>query len=183
MKLIGYARVSKTGDREGESFISPDVQREQILAGGIAHGYEIVGWESDLNRSGKDLERPGIEAAFRRVEAGEAEGIAVAKLDRFARRTTYLDSGIARLEAAGGVFVALDVNVDTSTPTGKLMRGLMGLFAEFELDRIRAGWRVANVNAIGERKTYISNVRPKGYQRTVIEVNKKGEPVHGPLEV
>jgi DNA invertase Pin-like site-specific DNA recombinase len=183
VRLIGYTRVSRVGDREGETFISPDVQREQILAGGIAHGHEIIGWEEDLNRSGKDLDRPGIEAAFRWVEAGAADGIATARLDRFARTTIHIASGVERLEKAGGVLVALDVGLDTSTPTGKLMRGMMGLLAEFELDRIRAGWAVANAKAIEERGTYISHTPPPGYRRTVVDSRSDGTPVYGPLEI
>jgi hypothetical protein len=32
MRLDGYVRVSRVGGREGESFISPEVQRDRIAA-------------------------------------------------------------------------------------------------------------------------------------------------------
>ena len=40
----GYIRVSRRGGREGDSFISPEVQRKKIAAWAKLHEVEIVRW-------------------------------------------------------------------------------------------------------------------------------------------
>jgi site-specific DNA recombinase len=164
MNLIGYVRVSRVGGREGESFISPDVQRERIEAHASASQHTIVDWETDLDQPGSRLERPAFQSALESVERGEAEGIIVAKLDRFARSVAGAAKALERLEAAKGVLIAVDLALDTSTPPGKLMRNVLMALAEFELERIRESWEAARNHAIG-RGIHISNRPAVGYVR------------------
>ena len=82
MRLIGYVRVSRVGGREGDSFISPAVQRGRVEAYAGAQGHQVVVWEEDLDQPGSRYQRRGFQAALEAVERGEAEGIAVAALDR-----------------------------------------------------------------------------------------------------
>src|SRR5687767_6207399 len=121
MRLIAYIRVSRVAGREGETFISPDVQRETIARHIKGGGHEFVGEQIDLDQSGGKIDRPGFERALAAVEAGEADGIAVAKLDRFARSVAGAAKALDRLEAAGGSLVAVDLGIDTSTAAGRLM--------------------------------------------------------------
>ena len=81
----GYIRVSRRGGREGESFISPDVQREKIATWAKAHGIEIIHWWEEIDQSGAKLDRPMFQEALARCERGETAGIVVARLDRFAQ--------------------------------------------------------------------------------------------------
>jgi site-specific DNA recombinase len=164
-KLIGYIRVSRVAGRQGDSFISPDVQRERIEAHAKAHGHDLVSWEADLDQPGSRYERPGFQRALEAVEQGSAGGIAVAKLDRFARSVAGAAQALSRLEAAGGVLVAVDLGLDTSNPAGKLMRNVLMALAEFELDRIRESWQSAREHAIA-RGIHISKVPPVGYRRS-----------------
>lgn len=164
MRLVGYIRVSRVAGREGETFISPDVQRDRILALARANGHTVVGWHQDLDQPGSRLERPAFQQALRDVEEKRAEGVAVAKLDRFARSVAHAGRALERLEAAGGVLVAVDVGMDTSTPAGKLMRNVLMALAEFELDRIRENWRDADQRAI-TRGVHVTNSIPAGYLR------------------
>ena len=183
LRLVGYVRVSKTGGREGMTFISPEQQRETIANYARLGGHEVVHWATpDIDVSGAKMKRVGLEEAFALVESGKADGVAVAKLDRFARSIAGAAEALKRLEAAGGTLLAADLGMDTSTPPGKLMRNVLLSLAEFELDRIRDNWRYARTNAILERGTYISNTTPVGYLRTVVEERKDGSPVYGPLE-
>ena len=48
LTLIGYTRVSRVGDRGGDSFISPEVQREKIAGYAAAHGHTISEWITGL---------------------------------------------------------------------------------------------------------------------------------------
>jgi len=52
MRLDGYIRVSRVGGRSGDSFHSPDLQREAIQGWAAAHGHEIVQWHEELDESG-----------------------------------------------------------------------------------------------------------------------------------
>jgi site-specific DNA recombinase len=163
-RLIGYIRVSRVAGREGDSFISPSDQRERIHQLAVAHGHTILDWQTDLDQPGSTMNRPAFEAAMQAVERGDAEGIAVAKLDRFARSVSGAGSALERLEAAGGSLVAVDLGMDTSTPSGRLMRNVLMALAEFELDRITENWLVTRRNAIA-RGVHISRVPPVGYVR------------------
>jgi DNA invertase Pin-like site-specific DNA recombinase len=164
MRLISYIRVSRVAGREGDSFISPDVQRETIARYAEGAGHKLVGEQIDLDQSGGKMERPAFERALAAVEAGEADGIAVAKLDRFARSVAGAAKALERLEAAGGSLVAVDLGIDTSTAAGRLMRNVLTALAEFELDRIRDNWAEARDRAIG-RGVHICKVAPVGYRK------------------
>jgi DNA invertase Pin-like site-specific DNA recombinase len=148
VRLIGYVRVSRVAGREGDSFISPAVQRERIEAQAVARGDTIVDWQEDLDQPGSKYERPGFQAALEAVERGEADGIAVAALDRFARKVTDAADALRRLEAADGVLVSVKDSLDTSTPVGRFARTMMLAIAELELERTRENWDVARRRSI-----------------------------------
>jgi site-specific DNA recombinase len=164
MRLLAYIRVSRVAGREGDSFISPAVQRETIERHARGAGHQIADWLTDLDQPGSRDDRPEFQRALEAVERGEAEGIIVAKLDRFARSVAGAARALERLEAAGGTLVAVDLGMDTSTPAGRLMRNVLTSLAEFELDRIRESWATARDRAIA-RGVHISNVPAAGYQR------------------
>jgi site-specific DNA recombinase len=164
MRLIGYIRVSQVRGRGGDTFISPDVQRERIQAHAAAGGHVVVEWIEDLDQPGSRDDRPGFQRALEAVERSEADGIAVAKLNRFSRNVTGAARALERLEKVGGVLLAADLGMDTSTPTGKLMRNVILALGEFELDLIRESWATATEKAIG-RGVYISGQVPVGYRR------------------
>ena len=94
-QMDGYIRVSRVGGREGPSYMSPSIQREAIEAWANYRSVEIVAWHEDEDESGGTQQRPGLREAIRRIEAGETEGLACYRLNRFARNvgeaTTDLD--------------------------------------------------------------------------------------------
>jgi site-specific DNA recombinase len=164
VKLDGYIRVSRVGGRGGESFISPDVQRERIEAYAKAQGHELATVHVELDESGGKLERPKLQEALARIERGESGGIIVAKLDRFARSVAGAAQALERVEAAGGVLVAVDLGMDTSTSAGRLMRNVLMSLAEFELDRFRESWSTAQAHAVA-RGVHVASRTPTGYRR------------------
>ena len=87
-RVVGYVRVSRVGGREGDSFISPPLQREQIEAVARREGLEVVEVLEELDASGGDNTRPLWNRAIEMVESGEVAGIAVWNLSRFSRSTT-----------------------------------------------------------------------------------------------
>jgi DNA invertase Pin-like site-specific DNA recombinase len=179
MRLVGYVRVSRVGGREGDSFISPAVQRERIEKYAQAQDHTVVGWFEDLDQPGSRYERPGFQAALVAVEHGDAEGVAVAALDRFARSVPDAAVALQRLEATGGTLVSVRDALDTSTPVGRFARTMMLALAELELDRIRENWGIARDRAIA-RGVYISRIPPVGYSRGT-DGHLEPDPVAGPI--
>jgi site-specific DNA recombinase len=164
----GYIRVSRRAGREGESFISPEVQRKKIEGWAKLHEVEILQWWEEIDQSGAKLERPMFQQSLVRCEAGETGGIVVARLDRFARSAVDALTSIRRLNDAGARLVSVEDNFDGSTPMGRFAIGILTLIAELELERIKGGWETAVREAVG-RGIHISARPPTGYTR-----NKEG---------
>jgi site-specific DNA recombinase len=160
----GYIRVSRRAGREGESFISPEVQRKKIADWAKLHEVEILAWWEEIDQSGAKLERPLFQQALARCEAGETGGIVVAKLDRFARSAVDALGAIRRLNDAGARLVSVEDNFDGSTPMGRFAIGILTLIAELELERIKENWTAAVSGAV-ERGIHISARPPTGYLR------------------
>jgi DNA invertase Pin-like site-specific DNA recombinase len=159
----GYVRVSQVRGRRGERFLSPVVQREQIEAWATARGAQVGHVFEELDVSGARANRPRLEEAIRRIEAGASDGLVVAKLDRFGRSLTHSLTAIQRIQAADGIFVSVQDGLDLSTDTGRLIVGIMLSMAEWELDRIREGWRVARSRAVA-RGVHMGGRAPTGYE-------------------
>src|SRR5438093_7648650 len=81
------------------------------------------------------------------------DAVAVWRFDRFARSVSHLLRALETFEALGIEFVSLSEQVDTSTPTGKMVFTVLGAVAELErsliAERVRAGLR--NARAKGRR--------------------------------
>jgi DNA invertase Pin-like site-specific DNA recombinase len=161
--LDGYIRVSQVAGREGERFISPGVQREQIESWVRAHGASLANVYEELDESGARGDRPLLMEALARVEAGQSGGVVVAKLDRFGRSVVDGLNAIRRIEQAGGTFVSVQDGFDLGTSTGRLVLQVLFSIGEWELERVRANWDVARARAI-ERGAYVGN-HPIGYRR------------------
>lgn len=160
----GYIRVSRRGGREGESFISPDVQRKKIADWAKLHDVEILHWWEEIDQSGAKLQRPKFQEALGRCDRGETGGIVVARLDRFARSAVDALESIRRLNEAGARLVSVEDNFDGSTPMGRFAIGILTLIAELELERIKESWSTAVSEAVG-RGIHISARPPTGYRR------------------
>jgi DNA invertase Pin-like site-specific DNA recombinase len=165
MKLDGYIRVSSVRGREGESFISPDVQREQIATWARLRNVKIAAWHTDLDQTGGKLSRPGLDKALARIHSGKTGGIAVARLDRFSR------AGVARaldvveeIHDAGGELAAVDLGIDPTTPFGEFATTLMLSLARMQRRQIGDTWKEAQRRAV-ERGVHVASRAPTGYRR------------------
>jgi DNA invertase Pin-like site-specific DNA recombinase len=134
--LIPYRRVSTR--EQADSGAGLAAQFTTLTAGLTMRGQTALHWDAvDKGKSGKDLHRKGLNEALALVRAGEAGGIIVSKLDRLSRSLLDFATLAAQAEKEGWNIVALDLGVDFSTPAGKLMAGVLALFAEFERNVIR----------------------------------------------
>jgi DNA invertase Pin-like site-specific DNA recombinase len=83
--------------------------------------------------SGKSLaRRPGLQKALRTVEDGRADTLVVAKLDRLSRSLLDFSALMERSRKGDWALVALDLGVDTTTPSGEMMANVLAVFAHFE---------------------------------------------------
>jgi DNA invertase Pin-like site-specific DNA recombinase len=128
-RLIGYARIAPR-EREDER-PSLDIQRRGLENAARAGGWELVRVEEDV-RSGRTLRRPGLRAALAACRAGEADGIAVARLDRL----TYSLSDLAELvrEAVDGGYtiVSLQPAVDIASDGGRAVGEVLAEAASWQ---------------------------------------------------
>ncbi|HEU0246993.1 MAG TPA: recombinase family protein [Gaiellaceae bacterium] len=162
-KAIGYVRVSRVGGREGDRFISPELQREQIEAVARREGLQVVEVVQELDASGGDASRPGWNRAIEMVERGEVAGICVWNFSRFSRSVRDAVNALGRIEAAGGrVWSATEDFSDD--PSGRMMRTILLAVAENERERAAVGFDAARANAIG-RGISVAGRIPLGYRR------------------
>lgn len=142
---IGYARVS-THEQ------NLDLQKDALTEEGCT---KIITDEV----SGTKSERKGLSKI--KLMLREGDTLVVWKLDRLGRSLKDLITWIGYLEEQGVGFKSITENIDTTTPTGKLVFHIMGAMAEFERDIIRertlAGLASARMRGrVGGRKPSIS---------------------------
>jgi DNA invertase Pin-like site-specific DNA recombinase len=164
LRVDGYVRVSDVAGRKGPSFISPRVQRERIAAWCALYDARLLTVFEELDESGGRADRPLLMEALGRIEAGQSEGLVVAKLDRFGRSLHDALEHIDRIQQAGGTFVSVQDQFDLGSDHGRLVLRMMLSFAEYERDRFRTTWDDAQRNAIA-RGIHTASAPPVGYRK------------------
>lgn len=141
---IAYIRVSTIEQNE----------QRQIEA---MQKYDIEKWFTE-KVSAKDTNRPKLQELLEFAREGDI--IHIHDFSRLARSTRDLLDIVEQLNAKGVHLVSNKENIDTSTPTGKLMLTMIGAINEFErvnlLERQREGIAIAKRNGKykgGKRKT------------------------------
>jgi DNA invertase Pin-like site-specific DNA recombinase len=131
--LLGYARVS-TSDQ------STDFQHDLLHAAGCAKIFTDT-------ISGTVAERPGLTQVKEHLREGDT--LVIWRLDRLGRSLRDLITWVKYLDEHGIALKSLNENIDTSTPTGRLVFHIFGAISEFERDliaeRTRNGLSAARV--------------------------------------
>lgn len=139
--LIGYARTSTLDQTAGL-----EAQLRDLKAAGCEKVFEEQ--VSSVDHAGREQ----LAAALDYVRDGDT--LVVTKLDRLARSVAHLLQVVDTIAKRGGFLRILALNIDTATPTGKLMLTVLGGIAEFEreimLERQREG--IAKAKAEGKYK-------------------------------
>jgi DNA invertase Pin-like site-specific DNA recombinase len=161
-RIVGYIRVSTR--EQGDSGLGLDAQRAAIEAEAARRGWVLEHVYSDV-ASGKDTRRDGLSAALSACESGLVAGLVVAKVDRLSRSLVDFAGLLARFTTHGWALVVLDLGVDTSTPSGRLVASVVAALAEWERGMISVRTRAAlvEVRARGGRLG-----RPSGLPADVV---------------
>ena len=133
VQAVGYLRVST--EEQAASGLGLDAQRAAVERYAAAQGWELVEVLADEGTSGKSLEgRVALDQALNRVEGRGrvAQASVVAKLDRLSRSLLDFAALMERSRRNGWQLVALDLGVDTATPSGEMMANVLATFAQFE---------------------------------------------------
>jgi DNA invertase Pin-like site-specific DNA recombinase len=120
--LVGYARVSTSQQDTA-------LQTDALKAAGCERIYEE-------KVSGAQRDRPQLMAALDMMRAGDT--LVVYRLDRVARSLRQLIETIEDLEARGIGFKSLNEQIDTTSPSGKLVFHIFASLSEFEKSLIRS---------------------------------------------
>ena len=147
MKAAIYARVSTTNGQD------PEMQLRELREYCERRGWTMAGEYVDVGVSGSKDSRPELNRLMADAHRRRFDAIVVWKFDRFARSVSHLLRALETFKALGIEFVSLSEQVDTSTPTGKMVFTVLGAVAELErsliAERVRAGLR--NARAKGKR--------------------------------
>ena len=144
-KRVGlYLRVS-TGEQTVEN------QRQALTAACEARGWRIVAEFEDNGISGakgRDS-RPGFDRLLKAATQRKIDVVAAWSVDRLGRSLQDLVGFLAELNAVGCDLYLERQAVDTTTPAGRALVQMLGVFAEFERaiiqERINAGIARARV--------------------------------------
>jgi DNA invertase Pin-like site-specific DNA recombinase len=114
-------------------------QRRQLREVAARHKWEIVGVFEDAGISGAKgrEQRPGLYAMMKVVARREVDMVAAWSVDRLGRSLIDLLGFLGELHSKGVDLFLHQQGLDTSTPSGRAMFQMMGVFAEFERAMIR----------------------------------------------
>ena len=153
-----YARVS-TKDQ------TTDNQVEQLQQVAAKAGWAVSAVYADVVSGSKGREqRPELDAMLKAVTRREIDRVMVWSVDRLGRSLQHLVSTMQDISGAGADLYLHQQSIDTSTPSGKALFQMCGVFAEFEREMIRE-----RVKA--------------GLERTKAKVTRLGRPTIAPMKV
>lgn len=132
-KACIYKRVSGVQQVDGASL---SVQEERLRAYAIAQGWDVVKVYEDAGLSGARTDRPAFQAMMESAKSGDFDVILVYKLDRLTRSVKDFHDLADRLESYNVSLVSVTQSIDTSSPTGRLLRNILVDFANFERELI-----------------------------------------------
>jgi DNA invertase Pin-like site-specific DNA recombinase len=155
-KRVGiYLRVSTDGQTTAN-------QRRELEAIAERSGWEIVGFYEDAGISGSNGrdKRPGFDRLLKDATARKITMIAAWSVDRLGRSLQDLVGFLNELQALHCHLYLHQQAIDTTTPSGRAMFQMCGVFAEFEkamiVERVNAGLARAKAHGVklgrGQRK-------------------------------
>lgn len=179
-RAVGYVRVSTVIQaKEGESL---STQRQQITDFCKQKGWELARFYADEGISGAKVEyRTNFKKMIEDAEGGKFEVIVFTKLSRFARNARDYLNKSHELDEHGVLLASVKENIDPTTKTGKMIAGILALFAEWEHETIREQMHENKIAKWKDGRTFIGRP-PYGYRwskdKGELEINEKDSEVY-----
>lgn len=129
-KALLYVRVSTM--KQVEQGVSLEAQESSLIAEAERRGlpFEVIREEG---KSGKSLtSRPELLKALELLDKGQASHLIAHRLDRVSRSVADFAWLLNRANKKGWAVIVLDVDVDTSTPSGEFLVNVMASASQFE---------------------------------------------------
>jgi DNA invertase Pin-like site-specific DNA recombinase len=137
-----YARVSTLHGGQ-----DPAMQTRELAEYCQRRGWQIFDQYVDNGVSGKKDSRPQLNRMMQDAHSHRFDVVVVWRFDRFARSVSHLLRALETFNALGIDFVSLCEQINTNTPTGKLVFTILGAVSEGErnliAERVRSGLRNA----------------------------------------
>jgi len=157
--MDGYVRVSRKMGREGDSYMSPSIQEDDIRRWAEDHGVAVDRLEKDENVSGgKAVADRKLGALVDRIESGASAGVIVNHTDRFGRDELDAAIAIKRIHDAGGRMIATQQGLDSSRAESKMV-------VKFYLMMAKQHWDNTKRRNVEERGLHVCAKPPFGYRR------------------
>lgn len=165
MKVALYARVST--EQQVDNFSIP-LQKERMKAFCLSKGWDDIQEYVDGGYSGSNLNRPALQQLEKDIKSKKVNVVIVYKLDRLSRSqrdTLYL---IEEMFLPNNVeFISISETIDTSSPFGRAMIGVMSVFAQLERETITERLRGGRLKMVKDKGLWAggADASPYGYTR------------------
>jgi site-specific DNA recombinase len=170
MKAVGYIRVSTDGQAEKGTSLDNQVARIKEFC--QKKGLILENIYEDAGFSGKNTNRPAFQDMMKRIDKGGVSAVIVWHSTRFARNLRDFINHMADLEKRKIRFYSIE-EPEMSGSSGKAMRNLMAVFAEYQSDVTGEYTRSVKANLKKSQKVYCP-YPPLGFK------NKDGQLVRDP---
>lgn len=134
MKSIGYIRVST--EEQANSGLGIQSQRDRITAQAAALSLELVEVIEDAGKSGKNMDRPGLQRVIELTRSGVVHAVIILKLDRLTRSVRDLGFLLDLFTKYDVALVAVTDAINTATAAGRFMVNVLGSIAQWERETI-----------------------------------------------
>lgn len=163
MVIALYPRVSTLEQaRDGYSI---NEQIERMTKYCEAKGWKVYKIYTDAGYSGAKMDRPGLQSLIKDAENNKFDAVLVYKLDRLSRSQKDTLTLIEDVFLPNNVdFISMTENLDTSTPFGRAMVGILSVFAQLEREQIKERMEVGKIGRAKEGKWCGSRYVPIGYR-------------------
>lgn len=136
MRVALYARVS-TSDQDSE------LQLVELRRYAAARSWVVVEEFVDQGVSGSLASRPALDRLRAAARRRDVDAVVVWRFDRFSRSITDLVASLEEFRTLGVAFISIHEQIDTGSPTGRVVFAVVAAMAEFEREilreRVRAG--------------------------------------------
>lgn len=175
-KVAFYIRVSteeqaqddKYGKKNQLEALQALIKSKAATLGYAGDQYVYI---DDISGTTDIRERPAFrelikDITYAPIDAKPFDVVAVYKIDRFARKLRVLLETIDWLEENSLEFISVHESIDTSTPFGKAMLGIIGVISELEIENIKLRTHGGRSLAAKEGR-YIGRIPPFGYKKDI----------------